>query len=167
MYEKLKQHFDTEVNHEQYYTNWTTVSFDKLRRDYSNENLHKILQRMFDKLLLCQRALGPMYAGQQPLKTAIIRACCGIPELEYALFRPADDVEKLFSELRSSLQTSLSRNPLHMTYDKNAYADSRDDAQEDQSQLYFDRRFINNNRNQFWSQNQNHFRKFPHHNLDQ
>ena len=100
MYAKLKQHFDTEVNHEHYYTDWTTTSFNKLRRENPNESLHQILQRLFDKLLLCQRTLGPMFAGQQPLKTAVIQACRGVPELEYALFRPADDVEKLFSELR-------------------------------------------------------------------
>ncbi|RKF55700.1 hypothetical protein GcM3_200068, partial [Golovinomyces cichoracearum] len=99
IYNQLKQHFDTEVNQEHYYTDWTTVTFEKLRREYQSENLHQILQRLFDKLLLYQRALGPMYAGQKPLKAALIRACRGVPELEYALFRPANDVEKLLSEL--------------------------------------------------------------------
>lgn len=51
MYAQLKQHFDTEVNHEHYYTDWTTTSFDKLRREFSSESLHQILQRLFDKLL--------------------------------------------------------------------------------------------------------------------
>jgi len=30
-YHKLKTHFDTEVNHKHYYTDWTTTTFEKVR----------------------------------------------------------------------------------------------------------------------------------------
>lgn len=37
-----------------------------------------------------------MFVGKQPLKTAVIQAFRWIQELEYALFRPVDDVGKHF-----------------------------------------------------------------------
>lgn len=36
-----------------------------------------------------ERALGRDYAGEDNLKTTVIKACRGIPELEIAFFKPA------------------------------------------------------------------------------
>ncbi|KAM4055473.1 DUF1421 multi-domain protein [Hirsutella rhossiliensis] len=77
-YDIFKQHFDTEVNHVHYHTDWTTITFNSI-----------LLQTLFDKLQLCQRALGR------------------IPELQYALFKPADNVEHLLADLRASVETHL------------------------------------------------------------
>ncbi|XP_044724655.1 GAG-pre-integrase domain-containing protein [Hirsutella rhossiliensis] len=40
-YDSIKQHFDTEVNHVHYYTEWTTISFNKLRADNATKSLHE------------------------------------------------------------------------------------------------------------------------------
>ncbi|KAM4064694.1 cwf18 domain containing protein [Hirsutella rhossiliensis] len=69
-YDIFKQHFDTK----------STICF---------EDPHEVLQTLFDKLQLCQRALGR------------------IPELQYALFKPADNVEHLLADLRASVETHL------------------------------------------------------------
>ncbi|XP_044717271.1 uncharacterized protein HRG_08779 [Hirsutella rhossiliensis] len=33
MYQKMKQHFDTEVNRQQYHTDWTSINFTQLRKE--------------------------------------------------------------------------------------------------------------------------------------
>ncbi|KAM4065707.1 hypothetical protein HRG_012906 [Hirsutella rhossiliensis] len=92
-YDSIKQHFDTEVNHVHYYTDWTTTTFNSIRAQDASKSLHEVLQLLFDKLQLCQRALGPDYAGNIPLRTTLIIACRGVPELEHALFKPAAKIE--------------------------------------------------------------------------
>ncbi|KAI6249905.1 hypothetical protein HI914_02027 [Erysiphe necator] len=110
-YHKLKAHFDTEVNHNTYYTNWITITFTKIRQENSEKTLQEVLQILIDKLELCQRALGQNYAGEEVLRTAVIMACRGIPELKNALFKPAKCCEELFSDLRSSIEASLNDFP--------------------------------------------------------
>ncbi|KAK1916958.1 hypothetical protein P3342_004514 [Pyrenophora teres f. teres] len=61
VYLKLKNHFDTDVNHSHYYADWTTISFAKVRRENPDKTLHEVLDIMLDKLQLCQRALGQQY----------------------------------------------------------------------------------------------------------
>ncbi|KAM4064076.1 hypothetical protein HRG_012590 [Hirsutella rhossiliensis] len=65
-YDSIKQHFDTEVNHVHYYTEWTTISFNKLRADNATKSLHEVLQLLLDKLQLCQRALGNAQRFNRP-----------------------------------------------------------------------------------------------------
>ncbi|KAM4066587.1 cwf18 domain containing protein [Hirsutella rhossiliensis] len=88
-YDIFKQHFDTEVNHVHYHTDWTTITFNSIRAQDASKTPHEVLQILFDKLQLCQRALGR------------------IPELQYALFKPADNVEHLLADLRASVETHL------------------------------------------------------------
>ncbi|KAM4061685.1 hypothetical protein HRG_011710 [Hirsutella rhossiliensis] len=57
-YDSIKQHFDTEVNHVHYYTDWTTTTFNSIRAQDASKSLHEVLQLLFDKLQLCQRALA-------------------------------------------------------------------------------------------------------------
>ncbi|KAF1361880.1 hypothetical protein EJ07DRAFT_164355 [Lizonia empirigonia] len=77
-YTKLKNHFDTDVNHGHYYTDWTTISFVKVRRENPDKNLHDVLDIMLDKLQLCQRALGQQYIGEYSLRTTNARFCLEI-----------------------------------------------------------------------------------------
>lgn len=108
-YMKIKRHFDTEVNHSYYYTDWTTTTFNRTRVENPDKKLHEVLQMMLDKLQLCQRALGTDFSGETTLRTAVINACRGAPELEMALFKPATECEALFSDLRSSVETHVNR----------------------------------------------------------
>ncbi|KAK1916959.1 hypothetical protein P3342_004515 [Pyrenophora teres f. teres] len=87
VYLKLKNHFDTDVNHSHYYADWTTISFAKLQ--------------------LCQRALGQQYMGEYALRTTVITACRGVREFAMALYRPSLECEVLFGDLRSSIENSL------------------------------------------------------------
>ncbi|KAM4067357.1 DUF1421 multi-domain protein [Hirsutella rhossiliensis] len=111
MYQKMKQHFDTEVNKQQYHTDWTSINFTQLRKESPEKPLCEILQALLDKLQLCQRALGNSYGGEDQLISTTIRACRGVPELEFALFVPAKTFEGLSSQLRSSLTTVSQRQP--------------------------------------------------------
>jgi hypothetical protein len=74
-YTKLKNHFDTDVNHGHYYADWTTTSFIKVRRENPKKNLHEVFDNMLDKLQLCQRAHGQQYIGEYALRTTVITAC--------------------------------------------------------------------------------------------
>ncbi|KAI0993883.1 hypothetical protein K3495_g14301 [Podosphaera aphanis] len=116
-YMKLKAHFDTEINHNTYYTDWTTTTFPKVRQENSENSLQEVLQILIDKLELCQRALGPNYTGEEVLRTAVIMACRGVPELKNALFKPAKYCEELYSDLRSSIET-FERYPSTPIYDR-------------------------------------------------
>ncbi|KJZ69913.1 hypothetical protein HIM_10698 [Hirsutella minnesotensis 3608] len=140
-YDSIKQHFDTDVNHVHYYTDWTTTTFYKLRTENATKSLHDVLQLLFDKLQLCQRALGKDYAGDIPLRTTLINACRGVPELEYALFKPAEKIETLFADLRSSVETHLARRTnLKFTQSPDGSFDQTDPN----NQYYLDRRYNNN-----------------------
>lgn len=112
-YEKLKTHFETDTNRQLYYHDWTNTTFNSVRSDGENVGKHPrdMLQILLDKLQLCQRALGPSYAGDEILRMTVIRACEGVQEFEHALYMPAAPCEKLFQDLRSSLEMSIKRQP--------------------------------------------------------
>jgi hypothetical protein len=134
VYAKMKAHFDTDVNHSHYYTDWTTTKFHKVRRENADKTLPEVLEIMLDKLQLCQRALGYQYQGEYALRTTVITACRGVKELEFALFKPPISCEELFSDLRSSIENSLA-NPADVNL-----TDTGDD------QYYLDRRYNNTGR---------------------
>lgn len=56
VYVKIKNHFDTNVNHNQYYTDWMSTIFAKVRQQNLDKNLHEVLRTLLDKMQLCQRA---------------------------------------------------------------------------------------------------------------
>jgi hypothetical protein len=130
-YTAIKNHFDHDVHHQHYYTDWTTTTFVRTRAENPDKGLHEVLQILLDKLQLCQRALGKNFEGEDALRTTVINACRGVPELEMALFKPAAICEGLFSDLRSAVETHLARqHTSHMATD----------------QYYLDRRYNRNGR---------------------
>jgi hypothetical protein len=108
-YIKIKVHFNTDVNYYYYYTNWTTITFSKIKQENPDQTLYQALDHLLDKLQLCQRALGPAYAGEDAFQTIVIRACRNSPELEIALYKPARVCEELFADLRSAIEVVLNR----------------------------------------------------------
>jgi hypothetical protein len=109
LYDRLDQHFNTTINHGQYWTDWTHMSFARAKQENLDKTLHEVLETMFDKLTLAQRALGPDYAGDVQLHTAVVRACRGQPELEPAMFSVKPTCEALFAELRAAVQIAIDR----------------------------------------------------------
>ncbi|KAM4065967.1 HHT1, Histones H3 and H4 [Hirsutella rhossiliensis] len=75
-YDIFKQHFDTEVNHVHYHTDWTTITFNSI-----------LLQT---SLISFSSANEPWqeYGGDLLLRTTLMKACRGVPELQYALSNP-------------------------------------------------------------------------------
>ena len=130
-YMAIKNHFDHDVHHQHYYTDWTTTTFARTRAENPEKGLHEVLQILLDKLQLCQRALGQNFEGEDALRTTVINACRGVPELEMALFKPATICEGLFSDLRSAVETHLAR---------------QHTAQMVTDQYYLDRRYNSNGR---------------------
>ncbi|KAF7579221.1 hypothetical protein PtrM4_034610 [Pyrenophora tritici-repentis] len=129
VYTKLKNHFDTDVNHSHYYADWTTTSFAKVHKENPDKTLHEVLDIMLDKLQLCQRALGQQYMGEYALRTTVITACRGVKEFAMALYRPSLECEVLFGDLRSSIENSLamttSVNFTEVDQDNQYYLDRR------------------------------------------
>jgi hypothetical protein len=80
-YLKIKRHFDVETNHHQYHTDWTSMTFGTMMNDTSMQGKSKteVLTALLDKLQLCQRALGPAFAGDMPLRINTERAVTGVP----------------------------------------------------------------------------------------
>jgi hypothetical protein len=132
LYEALDRHFNTTVNHTQYFTDWTTMTFARAKQENPDKSSHEALEYMIDKLTLAQRALGPQFKGDVPLHTTIVRACRGHPELEPAMFNTKPTCEALFGDLRSALQVYQDRQG-HQ-YIQDDYMDS----------YYTDRRYTNN-----------------------
>lgn len=110
-YKKFKDHF--EVNHRNYYhCVWTTTSFEECRKEYrakhrGPEDLLKVLGFMLDRLNICQRALGPGYAGDVHLKLAVLWACRGVPEFHHAYFNAIGSPDQTSDELIYSLRLCL------------------------------------------------------------
>lgn len=93
MYAKLKTYFDTDVNREHHYTQWTTLTFSSLRSTMPDDSLQDVLNQLLMKLQRCQRALGREYVGEEVLRGAVIRACRGVTELSPALFEASHNCQ--------------------------------------------------------------------------
>jgi hypothetical protein len=72
IYILLDTHFNTNINHNVYWADWTTLSFVRLRRENPDKTLVEILETLIDKLQLVQRALGEGYQGEVPLLGNVI-----------------------------------------------------------------------------------------------
>ncbi|CAD6502171.1 BgTH12-02410 [Blumeria graminis f. sp. triticale] len=135
-YTKMKYHFDTEINHHQYYTDWTNITFANFRSKTPDKPLQEVLDAFLKKKQLCQRALGEMYIGESLLRTQIITNCKGVPELEVALFNPGKSCEELFSQLRSAIEIYSNRSPNQFTQYNNEFMGD--------NQFFLDRRYTHN-----------------------
>ncbi|RKF71399.1 hyporthetical protein [Golovinomyces cichoracearum] len=111
MYKKIKLHFDVEVNHHQYYTDWTSMTFGTM---------------------LCQRTRGESFSGDLQLKTNTERAFKGVPNFEMALYDPPLTFEALASKLRSSLKVATDRGQSHYFQQQQFYTDRRHTKEEQQ-----------------------------------
>ncbi|KAF1935035.1 hypothetical protein EJ02DRAFT_507252 [Clathrospora elynae] len=137
-YTAIKNHFNHDVHHQHYYTDWTTTTFARTRTENPNKGLHEVLQILLDKLQLCQRALGKNFEGEDALRTTVINAYRGVPELEMALFKPATICEGLFSDLRSAVEMHLAQqHTTQMLMGSNTVMED---------QYYLDRRYNGNRR---------------------
>ncbi|KJZ79358.1 hypothetical protein HIM_01509 [Hirsutella minnesotensis 3608] len=103
MYQKMKEHFDTEINQKMYHTDWSTLTFSRLRAEMPGKSSDEVLQALLTKLRLCRRALGDKSGGEGGLIDATLKACRGVPEFRLAIYSPAPTFEGLASQLRSSL----------------------------------------------------------------
>jgi hypothetical protein len=137
MYNILDTHFNTTINHNVYFSDWTTLSFARLRRENPDQTLIETLESLLDRLQLVQRALGKEYQGEIQLRTTVTRACRGVPELETALFQQKPTCEALFSDLRASIQVALDREPARQFHLHDDHADIN----------FVDRRYVSNFKN--------------------
>lgn len=109
MYDLMDTHFNTNINHSQYWADWTTLSFVRVRRENPDKKMPEVLETLLDKLQIVQRALGEGYQGEIPLRTTVARACRAVPELEPALINQRPTCEALFADLRASIQVAMER----------------------------------------------------------
>ncbi|KAF2027215.1 hypothetical protein EK21DRAFT_102750 [Setomelanomma holmii] len=61
-YMAIKNHFNHNVHHQHYYTDWTTTTFAHTCAENPNKGLH-------------ERALGKNFEGEDALRTTVINAC--------------------------------------------------------------------------------------------
>ncbi|KLU93222.1 hypothetical protein MAPG_12159, partial [Magnaporthiopsis poae ATCC 64411] len=137
IYNLLDTHFNSKLNHSQYWTDWTTTTFVRTQRENPDKTLPEVLEIMLDKLQLVQRALGDGYQGEINLHTAVARACRGVKEFEHALMTQKGTCEALFADLRASLQVTMDR--------QGSSSYIMDGGSHDVN--YTDRRYVNNQRN--------------------
>lgn len=135
VYNLLNSHFNTNINHSQYFTDWTSTDFVRMKAANPDKTMPEVLELMLDKLQLVQRALGPGFQGEVALYTAVARACRGVKELENALLTQKPTCEALFADLRASLQVAMDRNQ------RNTFLTSQDSHDIN----FTDRRYFSNN----------------------
>lgn len=110
IYDTMKTHFEHDVNLAQYHTDWSTTRFLTMMTKKKEEDTPMdVLNKMIDKLMLCQRAMGRAYDGEPILREQVRAAVTGVREFEYALQKPDITCEGFFSQLRSSLATVMAR----------------------------------------------------------
>lgn len=109
IYQALDTHFNTNINHAEYYTDWTTTTFARTRLENPDKPVKEVFEKMLDKLQLVQRALGAGYQGEIALHTAVTRACEGVQEFELALVGPRSTCEMLFDNLRAAIKVAEDR----------------------------------------------------------
>ena len=104
MYNLLDSYFNTNINYTKYWTNWITTTFIYIKRKNLNKILLKVLETIFNKLQLIQKALKKGYQKKLNLYITVIRAYNGIPKLEYALFQNVKlTCKALFANLQAFL----------------------------------------------------------------
>lgn len=81
-YMKIKMHFDTDDVHQDYYTDWHTMTFTGLQQKLPDKDRSWILQILFHKLRLCYRALRYTGRGDPPLRDDLLRGVRGVPEFK-------------------------------------------------------------------------------------
>ena len=96
IYYLMDSHFSTTMNHAQYFTDWTTTSFARVKSENAEKQPIEVLEILLDKLQLAQRALGKGFEGEVALYTSVVRACRGVPELSPALIHQKPTCEALF-----------------------------------------------------------------------
>ena len=104
MYNLLDSHFNTDVNHSQYWADWTSITYDKVRRENPEKPPHEALDHLLDRLQIVQRALGEDFQGETALRTATARACSGVPELSSAFLSRKTTCEGFFADLHAALK---------------------------------------------------------------
>ncbi|CCU75198.1 hyporthetical protein [Blumeria hordei DH14] len=102
-YIKIKVHFDTDANCQVYLQEWQTVMFASVKNENPDKDLRDVLDILFDKLSICQRAIGNSYEGDNKLRDQILRAYRQSTELAPAIDKPAGDPEELMANLRSTI----------------------------------------------------------------
>lgn len=105
MYTRLQEKFGTHVHQQRYLADWTTTTYLSVKMEEANVNkpADEITQITLDRLHLCQRALGPGYAGESVLCDTVNRAFTGVEAFRMTLHQPP----KTFEELSASLFSSL------------------------------------------------------------
>lgn len=106
IYNAMDVHFDTNTNHSQYWADWTTITFRRMKEENPDKTPYEALELMIDKLSKAQRALGADYQGEIHLSTTVVRACRGVPELATALVFQKPTCEAFFADLRACLRVS-------------------------------------------------------------
>ncbi|KAL2285921.1 hypothetical protein FJTKL_07413 [Diaporthe vaccinii] len=133
-YQKMKARFNTAANHQDYHTDWNTITFTGLQHKHPDKDKAEILQILINKLTLYSRALGYNKYSDQHLRDNVLRAIKGIPEFTFALIAPHSSTEALYSSLRAALQAAKYQGT-SSAFNVVAEDDDHDD------QYYTDRRY--------------------------
>jgi hypothetical protein len=137
MYNLLDSHFNTSVNHSQYWADWTSMTYDKVRAEFPEKSPHDALDHLLERLQIVQRALGEGFQGEITLRTAAARACTGVPELAPAFLSAKPTCEGFFADLHAALKIAADTTP-RTYYTEQELADIG----------FVDRRYVSNSRQQ-------------------
>ncbi|KAM4062459.1 DUF1421 multi-domain protein [Hirsutella rhossiliensis] len=98
-YDIFKQHFDTEVNHVHYHTDWTTITFNSIHPT-----------KCFKPSLISFSSANEPLAGVRRRPSTAYNAYESMPwstRTPIRSFKPADNVEHLLADLRASVESHL------------------------------------------------------------
>jgi hypothetical protein len=111
MYAMLDAHFNTPANHNQYWADWTSATYQRTREEFPEKTPHEALSYLLNKLRKVQRALGPDYQGDVQLRTAATRACNGVRAFNQAILLGKPTCEGFFADLHAALRINGDSGP--------------------------------------------------------
>jgi hypothetical protein len=153
-YNVIKAYFDTDSNHQVYYSDWTLLTFKGVRNLNPGKTLVEAVETLVEKLHLCQRALGKAYEPPEHLVAAVIRAFQDLPKMSDALSDSITNFETLMLKLRARaavLQREESASQYVTDMDTDLASSHRRRDCEEATALYTDRKFLGCTRRQAWS----------------
>jgi hypothetical protein len=86
VYNTIKAYFDTDSNHQVYYSDWISLTFKSVQNLNPGKTLMEAVEILVKKLHLCQRTLGKAYEPPEHLVAAVTKAFQDLPKMSNALF---------------------------------------------------------------------------------
>jgi hypothetical protein len=126
MVEAVRAHFETPEVRQKYLSDWRNTTLTKVIQSNPNKTKLECLELLIEKLQKIIRRLGK---NEEELREQLLNACRGIPECNFALFKPATNFQSACAELRNAIGTAITHKQT-----QDAYIQGQEGLEQEQGQ---------------------------------